>query len=502
MAVILVLSVLMRFTWDVVPQMILHVMVLFLLSSMIINREYLDRQMSVLCAAVIAAAVVSSVGNGNTAVMRNTIWVLIDGMIFFAAASMLSEEAREKLAAVVVIVAGFLSVITLSYAAAHAGDFPVDVLVNRNVVAAYLVLSLPLMLWVAKRFQPRVSFVMVAIHLAGIAACWSRAAVLISVITLLFWYRMNNRLSRKLFVAIVAAGCILISVIMRDKLSSSSMSERAIWAKTALTMFVSHPASGIGWGNYADRYLNFRPELSRNTAYAHDMPLQIAAESGLIGILAFGALLCFIVIRVRARLRDPFALATTVSLGAFLLYECVDFSFYIPSHQIAFFTIAGMAVALPDQPGKPTRSSGSAWKVFLFATVSCAGFAAYRVAAGNIYAAQARHFLVQERLSQAQEKVLAAQHMDRSDATYHSLAGEIEMAVYRAAPERSRLSAAINELNKAAALNPYRAQTWFDLYWVYRLSSDDTQARAALDKAIAADPHNQKYRSLSAGGAR
>lgn len=78
----------------------------------------------------------------------------------------------------------------------------------------------------------------------------------------------------------------------------SSFQERKLYALTAWAMFLDHPVLGVGPGNYTvhyDRYADVVGFSARDyetpgeVHYPHNLYLEIAAESGLVGLALFAA---------------------------------------------------------------------------------------------------------------------------------------------------------------------------------------------------------------------
>jgi O-antigen ligase len=76
-------------------------------------------------------------------------------------------------------------------------------------------------------------------------------------------------------------------------------------AKIAVRMFSDHPVTGVGYGNYAVRYNAYNRSVGADPAVGttpHDLVLEVAAETGVLGLAAWGALL-FLALRSLARTR-------------------------------------------------------------------------------------------------------------------------------------------------------------------------------------------------------
>jgi O-antigen ligase len=76
----------------------------------------------------------------------------------------------------------------------------------------------------------------------------------------------------------------------------SSFAERKLYALTAWAMFLDHPLLGVGAGNYTvhfDRYADAVGFSARDyeqpgeVHYPHNLYLEIAAETGLVGLALF-----------------------------------------------------------------------------------------------------------------------------------------------------------------------------------------------------------------------
>lgn len=79
-----------------------------------------------------------------------------------------------------------------------------------------------------------------------------------------------------------------------DTVEDGSLRGRTSELIAAWRMFVDHPIAGVGYGGYNDRYLEYSREIGLDRRFedrsAHSLPLEIAAEQGVIGLLAWGAL--------------------------------------------------------------------------------------------------------------------------------------------------------------------------------------------------------------------
>jgi glycosyltransferase involved in cell wall biosynthesis/O-antigen ligase len=106
--------------------------------------------------------------------------------------------------------------------------------------------------------------------------------------------------------------------------ADSSVAGRTSEAQAAVGMFVDHPLTGVGFGAYQSEYLHYARRIGLDTRFearsAHSLPLEIAAEQGVLGLAVWVAMLVFCIVTVRQlRTREPgVGLALALSGGAFI----------------------------------------------------------------------------------------------------------------------------------------------------------------------------------------
>jgi hypothetical protein len=95
---------------------------------------------------------------------------------------------------------------------------------------------------------------------------------------------------------------------------------------------------------------------------AHNDPLQVLAETGVLGFLPFAAFwILFLVVGLKACSRQGSSSVKWLRIGiffgifSFLLHSLVDFDFEIPGIALNVFALAGLLVATSNEPQKTVR---------------------------------------------------------------------------------------------------------------------------------------------------
>jgi putative inorganic carbon (HCO3(-)) transporter len=131
----------------------------------------------------------------------------------------------------------------------------------------------------------------------------------------------------------------------------TELSRLAIWASAGV-MFLAHPVLGVGYGTYRISSLAYVPEPIGGQLHAHNLYLQLLAETGAVGFLVFFILIgAFLYIGLKlARDSDPFyrivGIGTCGALTATLIHGMVDFLFNVsPQFGALFWLVLALSIA-------------------------------------------------------------------------------------------------------------------------------------------------------------
>lgn len=180
------------------------------------------------------------------------------------------------------------------------------------------------------------------------------------------------RLWRPITMTIVVV-TLLVALVpsIRDPLlgraSDVDDSSRIHYARVATDLFLERPVLGWGVGSWAFGYDERAAEhgqLLRGTDSAHGLLTQIAAERGLLGVLAFALLLATLAVRGRRTQQVDVELpqvrtGLAVSGVGLITYGVVQYLPYLPALEWLLWTLAAMWIIATDE--SPTESRLARW---------------------------------------------------------------------------------------------------------------------------------------------
>jgi O-antigen ligase len=222
-----------------------------------------------------------------------------------------------------------------------------------NFFARMLLLAIPpagmLAFHAREKWQRRLSLAASVIILATLAATYSRGAmVALALMAAMMLHALHVRWQST---AAVGAAMLLVLLLLPASVTQrfvtieeflpgdeqplhpdSSFQERRLLMSVAWVMFGANPIGGVGAGNYTARYDDYVGATGSefrqygdpsDRHYPHNLALEIASETGVIGLAAFAALLLAAWRSLSRAQRDeelgPFATAMKIGLAGFLV---------------------------------------------------------------------------------------------------------------------------------------------------------------------------------------
>ena len=227
-------------------------------------------------------------------------------------------------------------------------------------LATYLMVVTPILLAYAKRSRgaPRVALWGV---LAAVIACLIRTQArsawigcALGLLVMMFLDASMRRYGLIALASLVIAGGVLYThergVLKALMPSEIGMSDRRVMWQAAIDMIQDRPVLGHGLNTFMANYLDYWVGGERQPRYAHNCYLQVAAETGLVGLACFLWLLG--VLYAQLLRSPPGAASSTVLWGllggllAFCVQAALDTNFYSLRQAALFWVLAGLALGL------------------------------------------------------------------------------------------------------------------------------------------------------------
>lgn len=236
---------------------------------------------------------------------------------------------------------------------------------NPTDLATYLMVIIPILLVFALslgRWRRRWLMGLMVILLLCLARTESRGAWVglgVGVACLLAHPGMLRRYAAALAVALVvtAVYCSYRTGHLSTFTSSSEVGnvDRGYMWQAALGMVKAHPVLGLGLNTFMANYLDYWVGGERMPRYAHNCYLQVAAETGLIGLGAFLWFLWHLFGRIIKAIRAAHSTQKLLLVGycaglmAFVVQAALDTNFYSLRQAALFWTLSGAAIGLSER---------------------------------------------------------------------------------------------------------------------------------------------------------
>jgi O-antigen ligase len=177
---------------------------------------------------------------------------------------------------------------------------------------------------------------------------------------------------RRLAIAGLLIGALAAGIVLaRNPQWSGALSpneigkiDRLVMWQAGMGMVHDRPVLGLGLNTFMANYLTYWVGGEYQPRYAHNCYLQVAAETGLVGLVTFLGLLLSLGARLWAGVLQPterrhvMAAGCLVGLAAFAAQAAIDTNFYALRQAALFWTLAGLALGLAtpaSQTAAPTR---------------------------------------------------------------------------------------------------------------------------------------------------
>lgn len=215
------------------------------------------------------------------------------------------------------------------------GPFPFP-----NDLSAWILIifmpSLFILIWypAARIYRYALGFFTLSLsHLLYLANTRSAWFAFFSAFSASLFIESNKRPIIFMLLVLILLAPFLVKDKLDDVLGFSSMQDRFYMWQVGWKIFLEHPIIGNGFNTFFSKFKEYREDENKNKrgSYAHNGYLQLAADNGIIGLLAFFILLrgAFLnALRCIKNSRDNFIRIFSLGLGcgllAFLIHSFFD----------------------------------------------------------------------------------------------------------------------------------------------------------------------------------
>jgi O-Antigen ligase len=138
-----------------------------------------------------------------------------------------------------------------------------------------------------------------------------------------------------------------------QRLASVSSNRYEYW-RVGLDTFAEHPLHGTGAGGFRVEWLMER-RIHEAVRDAHSLEVEVAAELGLVGLIALSLLIGGVALAARAALaRDPAAAAgATAATLTWFLHASIDWDWQLPAVTLPAIVLAGGLIVIGERSADP-----------------------------------------------------------------------------------------------------------------------------------------------------
>lgn len=497
---VLLLSLAGGFIYSLRVQFLL-LFVLLVSVSIQFSKRYIKNKAAAAVLLPLAAVFFSYIGADFQVNVRNVSVGLINAASAFFLMSYASRRSREKIFFTLPFLGLWVSF--LLFIQFFTGDCEIErsFALNINILSGFLVLVYPAALALGEKNKYPLAFILIALMIVAAAALTrSRMGMFLVYLTTLFYFiRLKNR--REFRILFAASSFLVVAGIVYAfffKSGWNSLGERFVWWQTAWVMFKDNPFFGIGFGNYSALFSFYRTQPVLNTLFAHNMFIQILAETGISGAICFGAAFYAAAKSIFRSFKnkngDPvYMRGALAGIVCFLIFNITEYSFYIPLCMMAFFVLCGFACGF--ETGE--REKKAPYSLIVLP----AAFVIYTVfwpALAENYYEKGKNYAAAKDFENARLRYLKAVKFDKKNPEYYHQAADSSFRLYilSGRKERSFLDDTINFELLSEKFYMHSAQIKAGLANLYNLKGDFDNAGKYARAAGEADKFNPNYGSL------
>ncbi|NNN05372.1 MAG: O-antigen ligase family protein [Elusimicrobia bacterium] len=246
-------------------------------------------------------------------------------------------------------------------------------LINHNILAGFALCWFFLLWKRAMEKSARIIWMLPCVFILMVERSWWSYVCVLFGLGIYYQDHFAERLRarRREFLAAAVAAAMLVALMIVVKVAQHSPtvlgSSRLYWWVAAGRMFFHRPWTGVGLGGFATAYPFFKAGVVENTTHAHSFPLELIAETGIIGA-ASASLLAHDYRRLLTGPRgDETNRVARATMAAVLCFSVININLeYFLNKFVLLFFLASLLIGrrVPARKIKP-----------LFLVAACAGLA-------------------------------------------------------------------------------------------------------------------------------
>jgi len=384
------------------------------------------------------------------------------------------------------------------------------------LLASYLIMILPLLLACIFEAHKRkdvlwailliIAFILNFLALLFTKAVSAYLALTLTILFFIFLIIKEHTLQinwKKLLLVLGMAVFFFIAFFIKRadffvnlKNPENSIRQRIYYWQSAVEMIKERPLVGFGAGSFGIVYPRFKLEMANETNYAHNLPLQLWAETGVIGLFIFVLFVIYLFRKCLKNDRDLIKMGVLFGSLAFLLHNIFDYSFYIPQVAIVFWVLVALVVkpAIEKNESSLTKKEKTYRVTLKYILVFLISFGIYY----NLFKFQAQvNFEKGERALVIKKYNIATQYLTKAvnfslknDFAYYLLA-----ITYEHQYQTIFSNLVIENYTKAISLNPHYTFYYFDLGTYFRKFRRIDEAKTYFQQALKLYPTNKKFQA-------
>jgi O-antigen ligase len=148
--------------------------------------------------------------------------------------------------------------------------------------------------------------------------------------------------------AVLACGAVAAFVMRPDLAALEPVRLRLDNWRTAVWVWSTSPVAGVGFGGYGQASQAVPFEVGNHPAHAHSLPLEWAAEFGVVGVLA--VILGVLGLATLVRRLWPERRALAVAIVVVPIHNLLDFSLYTSGVAVVWALLVGWGLAADRRP--------------------------------------------------------------------------------------------------------------------------------------------------------